>query len=334
MLVLGLQGSPRKKGNTDALLSAYMAEAGNLGAETLVVDVCRQNILPCRELIVCEKKGICPIVDDMDKHIYPLLRRADVIIAATPIFFYNATAQLKALIDRCQTLWARKYKLRLTDPGRGYRRGFVLSVAATRGKQLFDGLNLTMAYFFDAVGADFQGSLTYRGVEQRGDIQKLPDFAEQVSQSVQSLIGPLVQRRQVVFAGEANAGRSQMAAAFARHMAGEQFDVVAGGRQPAATVAPAMVKVMAEKGIDMGFIHPRPLPDPLVSVSATPAVVVSMQGHEAFDHLPGIEHIQWDIPDPMGQSENHMRQVRDDIETRVARLVETISSPNFMKPTG
>ena len=73
MLVLGLQGSPRK-GNTDYLLTTFMSEAEKLGARTHVVDATKRNILPCKEYIVCEKKGFCPIDDDMKHDIYPLLR--------------------------------------------------------------------------------------------------------------------------------------------------------------------------------------------------------------------------------------------------------------------
>ena len=80
MLVLGLQGSPRKKGNTNYLLDAVMAEARKLGANTHVVDVCNRHIEPCKEFIVCEKKGYCPIHDDMESEIYSLLRKADVAL--------------------------------------------------------------------------------------------------------------------------------------------------------------------------------------------------------------------------------------------------------------
>jgi multimeric flavodoxin WrbA len=153
MLVLGLQGSPRKKGNTNYLLSTFMDEAEKFGARTQVVDATHKNIIPCKEYIVCEKKGFCPIDDDMKDEIYPLLREADVIVLASPVFFYNVTAQLKALIDRSQTLWARKYKLNLTDPARNYRRGFLLSVGATKGKNLFEGIDLTAQYFFEPTGA-------------------------------------------------------------------------------------------------------------------------------------------------------------------------------------
>ena len=60
MLVLGLQGSPRKKGNTNYLMSLFMEEAVRLGAQTEIIDVPRRNIEPCKELVVCEKKRILP----------------------------------------------------------------------------------------------------------------------------------------------------------------------------------------------------------------------------------------------------------------------------------
>ncbi len=65
MLVLGLQGSPRKNGNTDILLSAFMAAAREHGATTETIFVTKRDIKPCMEYIVCEKKGFCPIDDDM-----------------------------------------------------------------------------------------------------------------------------------------------------------------------------------------------------------------------------------------------------------------------------
>ena len=113
MFLLGLQGSPRKKGNTQFLLSAFMTAAEKFGARTRVIDVTQKEIVPCKEYTVCEKKGYCPIEDDVRDEIYPALREADIVVVASPIFFYNMTAQLKAVVDRCQTFWARKYKLKL-----------------------------------------------------------------------------------------------------------------------------------------------------------------------------------------------------------------------------
>ncbi len=173
MFVLGLQGSPRKKGNTNFLLSSFMSEVQTRGAETQIINVCEKNIKPCIGCGNCEKKGFCSIKDDdMTNEIFALLRRADVVVIATPIYFYNATAQMKLLIDRTQTLWARKYKLGLTDPGRPDRKGILLSVGATKGKNLFEGMILTAKYFFDAIGADYFGDLKYWRIEDFGDMKK------------------------------------------------------------------------------------------------------------------------------------------------------------------
>ena len=100
MLVLGFQGSPRKKGNTSFLLTSFMQAVEKLGAQTRIIEVTRKNIMPCKEYVVCEKKGYCPIDDDVKTEIYPLIRQAEVVVLASPIFFFNMTSQLKAVVDR------------------------------------------------------------------------------------------------------------------------------------------------------------------------------------------------------------------------------------------
>lgn len=315
MRALGLLGSPRKKGNTDRLLSLFMDRLAGLGVETQTIDVCRRHIEPCRELTVCETKGTCPIDDDMHKAIYGLLRDADLVILASPVFFYGVSAQLKALIDRCQTLWARKHLLKLNDSRHKLRRGFLLSVGATGGKQLFDGIHLTAKYFFDAVAARYAGSLTYRHIEKRGQIMELPSLAEDVAAAADQLADGLAGRPKVIFACRENAGRSRMAAAFARIHAGDRLDVISAGSAPAAAVNPVMVAAMAEKGIDMGFSTPRPLDRALDG--SPPAVLITMGCGEACPHLPGTLRLDWDLPDPAGKEIDFVRQVRDTIEEKV-----------------
>jgi arsenate reductase len=107
MFVLGLQRSPRTKGNTNILLSAFLDEAERLGAHTHDVNVARLQISPCEECGTCEKEGFYPIDDDMQQ-IYSLLRQADIIVMASPVFFYGPTAQMKALIDRYLKRYKRK----------------------------------------------------------------------------------------------------------------------------------------------------------------------------------------------------------------------------------
>ena len=106
--------------------------------------------------------------------IYNKLLEADAVIVASPMFFYGLTSQIKALIDRCQALWVKRYVLKQEPPGGG-RRGAFIGVGATKGKELFNGSILTVKYFFEAIGVDYSDELLVHGVDKRGDIQKQPD---------------------------------------------------------------------------------------------------------------------------------------------------------------
>lgn len=322
MLVLGLQGSPRKKGNTAFLLSAFMKEAEALGAETLTVEADKKNIIPCKEYIVCEKKGFCPIKDDMND-IYCLMRKAEIVVMASPVFFYNVTAQLKSMIDRTQTLWARKYKLGLTDPLRNTRKGFMLSVGATKGRNLFEGMHLTAKYFFDAVGASYDGSLTYWKIEHVGDMEKHPTVLEEVRSAVHNLLSPMLNRRKILFACVGNTCRSQMAAGFAQYLAGDRIEALSGGSYPEEAVNPLMIEVMKEKGIDMEFRRPQSIASAIEKTK--PERIITMGCAEQCPVVPNAVRESWDIPDPAGQDISVMRSVRDEIEKKIVALVETIT---------
>ncbi len=149
MKVLGILGSPRRGGNSEILLKAFLEGAAGGGAEVEEILLRELKISPCLEIYHCFKDGTCPIKDDM-RELYDKLLAADVVALASPIFFYNVSAQAKAMIDRTQALWARRYVLKQDFPG-GRRQGILLAVGATKGKLLFVGTRLTAKYFFDAV---------------------------------------------------------------------------------------------------------------------------------------------------------------------------------------
>jgi protein-tyrosine-phosphatase len=322
MFVLGLQGSPRIKGNTNLLLSTFLAEAERLGARTHRLHVARQKISPCQECGTCEKEGFCPLDDDMQQ-IYPLLWHADIIVMATPVFFYGPTAQMKALIDRSQALWARRYVHKLVDPGRKWRRGVLLSLGATKGENLFEGVNLTAKYFFDAVGArlDDGDSLTFREIEKAGEIAKHPTALKEATAKAQVLVVPWLNRKKVLFTCTENACRSQMASAFAQYYAGDKFEAESAGSTPAQEVHPLMEEVMGEKGIDMAFRKPKSIEEAGRRLG-TPDLIITMGCGEVCPLFAGVPSQEWDLPDPSGKSAAFMRQVRDDIEERVKKLVK------------
>lgn len=172
MKILGIMGSPRIKGNTDVLLDQALEGARSQGAEVEKIIIDKLNIAPCREYYGCARDGNCVIRDDMDE-VYPKLLSADGVIIASPMFFYGLSAQVKALIDRCQALWARKHILKQNLSGSG-RKGAFIAVGATKGKNLFNGSILTVKYFFEAIGVEYSDELLVYGVDRKGEIREHP----------------------------------------------------------------------------------------------------------------------------------------------------------------
>jgi multimeric flavodoxin WrbA len=185
--VLGIMGSPRIKGNTELLLDEALKGAQSQQAEVEKIVVDKLRIAPCREYYGCLRDGNCVIRDDMDE-VYPKLLDADAIIVASPIFFYSVSAQLKALIDRCQALWARKYVLKSLDVP--LRKGAFIAVGATRGERLFEGPVLTIKYFFKAINAEYTDELLIRGVDKRGEIKEHPDALASARELGKRLVTP------------------------------------------------------------------------------------------------------------------------------------------------
>jgi protein-tyrosine-phosphatase len=253
------------------------------------------------------------------QEIYPLLRQADIIVMATPIFFYGPTAQMKALIDRSQALWARKYAHRLTDPGRKWRRGFLLALGATKGKNLFEGVNLTAKYFFDAVGASFEGSIAYKQIEGSGDIKKHPTALSDAKEKARALVAPFLKRKKLLFVCTENACRSQMASAFARFHAGDKIEAKSAGSAPANEVNPIMEGVMREKGIDIAYRKPKSIEG--ISRFGKPDLIISMGCEDACPFFPGVPNKEWNLEDPAGKPISFMRKTRDEIENRVNDLI-------------
>ncbi|MEW5736395.1 MAG: flavodoxin family protein [Thermodesulfobacteriota bacterium] len=180
MKVLGIYGSPRKGGNTDILLSEVLKAAAEDGAETKSVYSRKLSIRGCVGCGGCDETGKCVVKDDM-QDVYPLLSEADAVVLSAPIYFYNVPAALKAVIDRSQAMFAGRLlrkkgeELARHDSGRGY----LIAVGATKGKNLFDGTELTARYFYDALDMDYCGGIFFRRVDKAGDIRMVEGALDQ-----------------------------------------------------------------------------------------------------------------------------------------------------------
>ncbi len=189
MKVLGIMGSPRRQSNTEILLDKALEGARKGGAEVEKVVVSELKVSPCQEIYACHEDGNCPMKDDM-QWLYGKLLEADHIAFASPIFFYGLTSQAKAIVDRCQALWMRKYVLGMGKEDKRIRKGVFISVGATRGEKLFDGAVLTVKYFFDAIGVKYAGDLLIRGIEDKAQIKEHPTALQDAFHLGQQLVSP------------------------------------------------------------------------------------------------------------------------------------------------
>lgn len=125
-------------------------------------------------------------------------------------------------------------------------------------------------------------------------------------------------RPTVLFLCVHNAGRSQMAAGWLTHLAGDRVDVLSGGSAPADRLNDAAVAAMAEVGIDISDSFPRPWTDETVGIAD---VIISMGCGDACPVLPGKRYLDWELDDPAGRDVAAVRPIRDDIEQRVRGLI-------------
>jgi arsenate reductase (thioredoxin) len=122
----------------------------------------------------------------------------------------------------------------------------------------------------------------------------------------------------VLFLCVHNAGRSQMAAGFMRHLAGSRVDVFSGGSEPAERLNQAAVAAMAERGIDISRELPQPWADEVVRAAD---VIVTMGCGDACPVYPGKRYVDWELDDPSGRPIEEVRVIRDDLEQRVRGLM-------------
>ena len=178
--IVAVYGSPRRKGNTSLLLKKAVQGARETGAEVEEVVLRDLEISPCLEIYGCKGTGRCVIQDDFQR-VLDQIQASEGIMLASPIFFYAVSAHAKMLIERCQSLWVKKYWIDKVPYGqrKPERKGLIMSVGATKGKKLFDGALLTIKYFFDVLDTELWKALLHRGLDFEGDVLKHPEFLEE-----------------------------------------------------------------------------------------------------------------------------------------------------------
>jgi multimeric flavodoxin WrbA len=166
MKILAICCSPRKRGNTEILLKEALAAAKKAGAETELFTVAGKNIGSCLACDACRKDGICTLKDDMQP-LYDKMLAADGIIFGTPVYFYNMTAQCKAVMDRTVAFGHPERNLH-------NKVGGIVVVGASQG-------NISaikdLGFYFVSRKMLYAGCISAYGMAE-GDVKQLPKCLE------------------------------------------------------------------------------------------------------------------------------------------------------------
>ena len=178
--IVAIYGSPRRKGNTATLLKRTIEGARDSGAEVEEIVLRDLKISPCLEIYGCMQAGECAIKDDF-QIVRDKILASQGLILASPVFFYAVSSHTKILMDRFQSLWVKKYWVDKTPKDQQIikRKGLFISVGATKGKKLFDGMLLSVKYFFDVLDMELWKTLLYRQLDFQEDVLKHPEYLEE-----------------------------------------------------------------------------------------------------------------------------------------------------------
>ncbi len=174
-IVLAVKCSPRANGNSDILVDEAAAGAREAGHKVEVLSLRDLEYSGCLNCGGCVTSGKCHVPDDM-ADIFESIDRSEHMIFGSPIFFMDVTWKAKAMIDRCQVYWARKFVLK-TGSGRATPGGNLAAilVGATKFTTLFDAPKLVLGSWAVTLDMKLQLALTLRGIDEKGAILKHPD---------------------------------------------------------------------------------------------------------------------------------------------------------------
>ncbi|MDE6758246.1 MAG: flavodoxin family protein [Clostridia bacterium] len=161
MKIVVLTGSPRKGGNTDILAQSF-ADGAKLNNDVEIIDVCNRNVNPCIGCNSCFLRdgNKCFQNDDMQE-IYAKLSAADMLVVASPVYFYGISAQLKSVIDRLHTPMRKTFKI---------KRLALLLTAASSKESVFDAIARQYELILDYFHFEDKGRIFVAGVNDKGAI--------------------------------------------------------------------------------------------------------------------------------------------------------------------
>jgi multimeric flavodoxin WrbA len=169
-MILGLNSSPRRGGNSDTLLDRFLEGCSDQGTAVEKITIEGLDISLCSEseYFKCDKRGYSPVKDDMEL-IYPKVEQAVGIVVASPVFFGSVPAQLKKVIDRFQSVWVAREmkKMKVFDKR---KKAAFLCVSASNRVKFFEDSRSVVRNFFATINAETSCELYVPGFEKKAEV--------------------------------------------------------------------------------------------------------------------------------------------------------------------
>ncbi|MDO5845482.1 MAG: flavodoxin family protein [Methanocorpusculum sp.] len=179
--VLAFNGSPRKNGNTETVLDAFLRGAASAGAEIKKVRLVELDFKRCRGCNACHKKGVCVISDELTP-LFDEILQSDILVLASPIYSMTVTAEMKAFIDRGQFLWAQKFvtkTLAFDEKHLASHTGVYLGTSGQPAEGIFDAAFPVVRAFFNDAGFTYTENVLFPGMDAHGGVKNWPESVEE-----------------------------------------------------------------------------------------------------------------------------------------------------------
>lgn len=172
-----INGSPRKRGNTETVLDAFLQGAASTGATFTKISLADIDHKNCRGCNACHKKGICVITDDLTP-IFDEIPSSDILVLASPIYSMTVTAEMKSFIDRGQFLWAQKFVTKILAFSLEHlnrHTGVYLGTSGQDIPHIFDAAVPVVRAFFNDAGFSYRENVLFPGMDQHGGVKNWPE---------------------------------------------------------------------------------------------------------------------------------------------------------------
>lgn len=175
MKAVVIHGSPRENGNTIKLTKSFISGLNDNGCSVEFYDAAKLNITPCIGCLKCETIGNCVFNDKMQQ-IYDSISSCDIIVLSSPVYFASFSSQIKTVMDRCQTLYSRRYKMGIENEMN--KKGYLIFTAGCSNKKMIASMELTAKFFFLSCSAKLTDTIYVLNTDNKPVIDNQELFKE------------------------------------------------------------------------------------------------------------------------------------------------------------